>query len=164
MPGGGRYTSAATSHWNQQAAAGSQGTWGGGSAATAAAPAAQASTTSKVNVTVETADTSNVPAQYKAIVDTLTRVYNQSASANTSAVGKRKMGDVNKRLGQLFERLNHNDISAQACGKLLQLCTALDGGDFAAASDLQVALTTYDWDENSTWIVAIKRLMDSQRK
>ena len=30
---------------------------------------------------------------------------------------------------------------------------ALDGGDFAAASDLQVALTTYDWDENSTWIV-----------
>lgn len=65
MPGGGRYTAAATSHWNQQAAAGIQGTWGSGSAASAAAPSAQASTTSKVNVTVETADTSNVPAQYK---------------------------------------------------------------------------------------------------
>jgi len=74
------------------------------------------------------------------------------------------MEDVNKRLGQLFERLNHNDISGQACDKLLQLCTALDGGDFAAAGDLQVALTTHDWDENSTWIIALKRLMDSQRK
>jgi hypothetical protein len=41
---------------------------------------------------------------------------------------------------------------------------ALDGGDFAAAGDLQVALTTHDWDENSTWIIALKRLMDSQRK
>ena len=70
------------------------------------------------------------------------------------------MDDVNKRLGQLFERLNHNDISGQACDKLLQLCTgalrgrsaqvktgisklfccfaALDSGDFASASDLQV--------------------------
>ena len=35
------------------------------------------------------------------------------------------MDDVNKRLGQLFERLNHNDISGQACDKLLQLCTGV---------------------------------------
>ena len=60
---------------------------------------------------------------------TLTRVYTQTAAGNTTALAKRKMEDVNKRLGQLFERLNQNDISAQACDKLLHLC----GGAFATA-------------------------------
>jgi hypothetical protein len=63
-------------------------------------------------------------------VATLTRMYQQSASTNTSAVGRRKMEDVNKRLGQLFERLNHNDISGQACDKLLQLCTGASTSSF----------------------------------
>ena len=59
----------------------------------------------------------------------MTRVYTQTAAGNTTALAKRKMEDVNKRLGQLFERLNQNDISAQACDKLLHLC----GGAFATA-------------------------------
>ena len=99
------------------------------------------------------------------------------------------MEDVNKRLGQLFERLNQNDISAQACDKLLHLCSgafatalpsnapsvlncpdltspglaALDANDFGKAGEMQVALTSEDWEENSTWIIAIKRLMDTAK-
>ena len=115
---------------------------------------------------------------------TLTRVYTQTAAGNTTALAKRKMEDVNKRLGQLFERLNQNDISAQACDKLLHLCggafalsssvlncpdltspglAALDANDFGKAGEMQVALTSEDWEENSTWIIAIKRLMDTAK-
>lgn len=113
--------------------------------------------------TVETADTSNVPAAVKPVITSLTRVYKQSASAATSAVAKRKLEDVNKRIGGLFERLNQGGISGQACDKLLQLCAALDANDFNTAGELQVALTTHDWEENSTWIIAIKRLMDTAK-
>ncbi len=28
---------------------------------------------------------------------------------------------------------------------------------------MQVALTSEDWEENSTWIIAIKRLMDTAK-
>ena len=41
------------------------------------------------------------------------------------------------------------------------VCAALDANDFNTAGELQVALTTHDWEENSTWIIAIKRLMDT---
>jgi protein transport protein SEC31 len=126
--------------------------------ASSAPPPAAAAPVPKAKATVETADTANVPAHYKVrclcllpspptvemcgaltrmmpcvlqpIVATLTRMYQQSASTNTSAVGRRKMEDVNKRLGQLFERLNHNDISGQACDKLLQLCTGASTSSF----------------------------------
>ena len=40
------------------------------------------------------------------------------------------------------------------------VCAALDANDYNTAGELQVALTTHDWEENSTWIVALKRLMD----
>ena len=40
---------------------------------------------------------------------------------------------------------------------------ALDANDFGKAGEMQVALTSEDWEENSTWIIAIKRLMDTAK-
>ena len=37
---------------------------------------------------------------------------------------------------------------------------ALDANDFCTAGGLQVALTTHDWEEHASWIIATKRLMD----
>jgi len=43
--------------------------------------------------------------------------------------------------------------------KLQQLCAALDAGDFGSAGHVQVMLTTSDWDECSSWLTALKRLI-----
>ncbi|KAL3156357.1 hypothetical protein ABBQ38_000672 [Trebouxia sp. C0009 RCD-2024] len=55
------------------------------------------------------------------------------------------------------------DVSEGVVQKLLQLKQALDQGDFNKASIIQVSLTTSDWDECSTWLSALKRLIKVNR-
>ena len=81
------------------------------------------------------------------------------AAAGAHPARKREVEDSSKRLAGLLWKLNRADVSASVCGKLLQLCAALDAGDIAGASQAQVALTTSDWDEGSGWLTALKRLL-----
>ena len=77
---------------------------------------------------------------------------------------KKEVEDGSKRLAGLLWKLNRADVSTSVCGKLLQLCAALDAGDIAGASQAQVALTTSDWDEGSGPVilpVTDKRLLKS---
>jgi len=48
------------------------------------------------------------------------------------------MDDNSKRLGALFWKLNEQQVSAHVVAKLLQLCAALDAGNYPAASQIQV--------------------------
>ncbi len=52
---------------------------------------------------------------------------------------------------------------AHVAAKLLQLCQALDAGDWAAANHLQVELTASDWDEAGAWLTALKRLLKARQ-
>ena len=47
--------------------------------------------------------------------------------------------------------------------KLLQLCAALDAGDYVGATHVQVSLTTNDWDECAAWLTALKRLIKARQ-
>ncbi|KAJ0809958.1 putative transcription factor WD40-like family [Helianthus annuus] len=113
--------------------------------------------------TVQTADVSNVPAQQRAVVGTLTRLFNETSEAlgGSGAVPakKREIDDNSKKIGALFVKLNNNDISKNAAEKLIQLCQALDRSDFPAALKIQVDLTTSDWDECSFWLATLKRMI-----
>ncbi|XP_076941595.1 protein transport protein SEC31 homolog B-like isoform X2 [Bidens hawaiensis] len=113
--------------------------------------------------TVQTADVSNVPAQQKPVIGTLTRLFNETSEAlgGSRAVPakKREIDDNSKKIGALFAKLNNNDISINASEKLIQLCQALDQGDFPAALKIQVDLTTSDWDECSFWLATLKRMI-----
>jgi hypothetical protein len=48
------------------------------------------------------------------------------------------MDDNSKRLGSLFWKLNERQVSANVAAKLLQLCAALDVGNWPAAAQIQV--------------------------
>lgn len=137
----------------------------GGASATstpkAAAPAAPAGP--PPTITVATADTSQVPANQKTIVASLTSLYNTVAPTAVAGPKKKEMDDNSKRLGQLFWKLNAHQVSDGVVGKLQQLCAALDGGDFATASHIQINLTTSDWSECSAWLTALKRLVKSRQ-
>ncbi|XP_031127310.1 protein transport protein SEC31 homolog B-like [Ipomoea triloba] len=113
--------------------------------------------------TVQTVDTSNVPGEQKAVVTTLTRLFNETSEAlggqRANPAKKREIEDNSKKLGALFAKLNSGDISKNAAEKLVQLCRALDNGDFGTALQIQVLLTTSDWDECNFWLATLKRMI-----
>ncbi|KAJ8573611.1 hypothetical protein K7X08_010122 [Anisodus acutangulus] len=113
--------------------------------------------------TVQTVDTSNVPAQQKPVIATLTRLFNETSEAlggsRANPAKKREIEDNSKKLGALFAKLNSGDISKNAAEKLVQLCQALDNGDFSTALQIQVLLTTSDWDECNFWLATLKRMI-----
>ncbi|KAI3744025.1 hypothetical protein L1987_57097 [Smallanthus sonchifolius] len=113
--------------------------------------------------TVQTADVSNVPAPQRAVIGTLTRLFNETSEAlggsNAVPAKRREIDDNSKKIGALFTKLNSGDISKNAAEKLVQLCQSLDRGDFATALKIQVDLTTSDWDECSFWLATLKRMI-----
>ncbi|MCO5566725.1 hypothetical protein L7F22_020404 [Adiantum nelumboides] len=113
--------------------------------------------------TIQTVDTTNVPADLKPVIATLTRLYNDTTEALGGArathTKKREIEDNSKKLGGLFERLNKADISPNARVKLVQICQSIDTGDYVTASQLQVSLTTSDWDECHSWLGPLKRMI-----
>eukprot|EP00245_Coleochaete_scutata_P005204 TRINITY_DN18571_c0_g2_i1.p1 TRINITY_DN18571_c0_g2~~TRINITY_DN18571_c0_g2_i1.p1 ORF type:complete len:1125 (-),score=228.11 TRINITY_DN18571_c0_g2_i1:535-3909(-) len=116
--------------------------------------------------TVQTADTSNVPAELRPVVASLTRLYNETAEAGGARANpakKREIEDNSRKLGALFTKLNASHVSANVGGKLQQLCQALNAGDFATALHVQVGLTTSDWDECSAWVTALRRMIKARQ-
>nr|GMD36612.1 protein transport protein SEC31 homolog B [Ipomoea batatas] len=117
--------------------------------------------------TVQTVDTSNVPAEQKPVIATLTRLFNETSEAlggpRANPAKKREIDDNSKKLGALFAKLNSGDISKNAAEKLVQLCRALDNGDFSTALQIQVLLTTSDWDECNFWLATLKRMIKTRQ-
>ncbi|CAN0917255.1 Protein transport protein SEC31 homolog B [Linum grandiflorum] len=125
--------------------------------------------------TVQTVDTSNVPGNHcayitthhKPVVATLTRLFNETSEglggARANPAKKREIEDNSKKIGALFAKLNGGDISKNASDKLIQLCQALDKGDFSTALQIQVLLTTSEWDECNFWLATLKRMIKSRQ-
>ncbi|CAN6906040.1 unnamed protein product [Brassica oleracea] len=132
-----------------------------------ASPPTQQPTPAAPPPTVQTADTSNVPAHQKPVVATLTRLFNETSEALGGARAnpskKREIEDNSRKLGALFVKLNSGDISKNAADKLAQLCHALDTHDFGAALQLQVLLTTSEWDECNFWLSTLKRMIKARQ-
>ncbi|GMI95753.1 hypothetical protein like AT3G63460 [Hibiscus trionum] len=117
--------------------------------------------------TVQTADMSNVPAHQKPVITTLTRLFNETSQAlggaRANLAKKREIEDNSKKIGALFAKLNSGDISKNASDKLIQLCQALDNGDFGTALQIQVLLTTSEWDECNFWLATLKRMIKTRQ-
>ncbi|PWA39647.1 WD40/YVTN repeat-like-containing domain, Ancestral coatomer element 1, Sec16/Sec31 [Artemisia annua] len=118
---------------------------------------------SAASPTLQTADVSNVPAQKRTVIETLTRLCNETSEAlgGSHSVGakRREIDDNSKKIGALFAKLNNGDISETAAEKLVQLCQALDHCDFPTALKIQGDLTTNYWDECSFWLATLKRMI-----
>ncbi|KAG6679763.1 hypothetical protein I3842_13G008400 [Carya illinoinensis] len=117
--------------------------------------------------TVQTVDTSNVPVHQKPVIATLTRLFNETSEAlggsRANATKKREIEDNSRKLGALFAKLNSGDISKNAAEKLVQLCQSLDNGDFSTALQIQVLLTTSEWDECNFWLNTLKRMIKTRQ-
>ncbi|KAL2230443.1 UNVERIFIED_CONTAM: Protein transport protein SEC31 B, partial [Sesamum indicum] len=82
-----------------------------------------------------------ISTQQKPVIATLTRLFNETSEAlggsRANPAKKREIEDNSKKLGALFAKLNSGDISKNAAEKLVQLCQALDNGDFGTALQIQ---------------------------
>jgi protein transport protein SEC31 len=115
------------------------------------------------NVAMDNVSTADVAPEARAVVQSLSAMYGACLSAASgNASKKREMDDSSKRLGGLLWKLNRHDVTPGVVGKLQQLCAALDKGDFTTAGNVQVQLTSSDWDECSAWLPALKRLLKTR--
>ncbi|KAL9306604.1 Protein transport protein SEC31 A [Arabidopsis thaliana] len=120
--------------------------------------------------TVQTADTSNVPAHQKPIVASLTRLFTETFeplrgySRDTPAKKREAEDNCSRKLGALFSKLNNGDISKNAAEKLTQLCQALDKRDFGAALKIQGLMTSTELDECSSWLPTLKKMIVTGRQ
>ncbi|XP_059649143.1 protein transport protein SEC31 homolog B-like [Cornus florida] len=134
---------------------------------TQSAPVQPAITPAAPPPTVQTVDTSNVPAQQRPVITTLMRLFNETSEAvgglRANPAKKREIEDNSRKIGALFAKLNSGDISKNAAEKLVQLCQALDNGDFSTALQIQVLLTTSDWDECNFWLATLKRMIKTRQ-
>ncbi|XP_061995632.1 protein transport protein SEC31 homolog B isoform X1 [Rosa rugosa] len=117
--------------------------------------------------TIQTVDTSKVPGHQKPVIATLGRLFNETSEAlggsRANPAKKREIEDNSRKIGALFAKLNSGDISKNAGDKLVQLCQALDNGDFTTALGIQVQLTTSEWDECNFWLATLKRMIKTRQ-
>lgn len=79
-------------------------------------------------------------------------------------VQRKEMEDNAKKLGILFWKLNAHDLSEEVVGQLVPLSHALSAGDIATAKAIHVRLTGNHWNECSSWLQVIKRLMKARQQ
>jgi len=123
-------------------------------------PEAPAKPQPPANCTMENVDTSKVSGDLAAITTSLRAMYDVCAQAAGGNPAKRKeMDDSSKRLAVLLFKANIGEVSSSVTEKLKSLAQALDMADYQSAQNIQMALTTGDWDECSFWLTALKRLL-----
>ena len=107
-----------------------------------------------------TADISKIPGNVVPVVNSLRSLYQAAEQfAATQPARKRELDDASKKLGGLVWRMNEGQVSESVSSKLLKLAASIDAYDYPGAAHLQVQLTTSDWDECSSWLTALKRLI-----
>jgi protein transport protein SEC31 len=112
------------------------------------------------NVALMTVDASKIPGNLAPIVNSLRSLYQAAEQfAVTQPARKRELDDASKKLGGLVWKINEGLVSDSVTSKLLQLAASLDAYDYPGAAHVQVQLTTSDWDECSSWLTALKRLI-----
>ena len=77
---------------------------------------------------------------------------------------RKEMEDNAKKLGILFWKLNANELSEEVVTQLVPLSHALSAGDIATAKSIHVKLTGSHWNECSSWLQVIKRLMKARQQ
>ncbi|KAJ3404897.1 hypothetical protein CcCBS67573_g03486 [Chytriomyces confervae] len=74
---------------------------------------------------------------------------------------KREWEDTEKKVLNLFDQLNNAEVADDIVGKLQTMVKALQAGEYAAAHKLQVELMTTRFTATSSWIVGVKRVIDT---
>lgn len=79
---------------------------------------------------------------------------------NPSPTYKKKMDDVNKKVGRLVAGLNAGLIEAPVVELLIEVGKAIEKGNYDQATAVVDTLTKQHYDQNARWILGLKRLIN----
>ncbi|CAO3624552.1 unnamed protein product [Cunninghamella echinulata] len=108
-------------------------------------------------------DRSNIKAEHLPIYHIL---YYSVPHSRQKLEGSQKKfwDDVDKRLGYLFDQLNNHEVSESVIQSLLELVDAYDNGRYEEAQNIQMNLVTTKYDECSSWLLALKRIIENAKE
>ncbi|KAJ3331979.1 protein transport protein S31 [Blyttiomyces sp. JEL0837] len=110
-------------------------------------------------------DRSRIPASQKPLVEKLDKFLAECKETCTNPQQKKEFEDTEKRIFTLIDQLNNGEIQEDVVQKLVVYATALGNRDFSAASKVQVELLTTRMSTSSaSWIVGIKRVVDTLKR
>ncbi|KAK9836483.1 hypothetical protein WJX74_001433 [Apatococcus lobatus] len=115
------------------------------------------------NISITSADTSKVEPGMKVVVQSLTQLFTDCASVSQAPGKRREMDKASQVLGALFWSLNEGELSEGVKPKLQQLGAALARQDWDMALQIQMGLTSTDWDECKSWLSVLKRLIKQRQ-
>lgn len=83
---------------------------------------------------------------------------------NQAAAGNPRMyEDINKRLGELYEKLQTGNMKNTSQAKVLEVIQALEMQDFTKANNLHRELSSsQDFSLNKNWLQGLKRLIPTR--
>lgn len=110
---------------------------------------------------LDKADIGSVPAEQQVIVKSLRGAFMYAAKRNNTLRYRKKMEDVNKKLGRLVFALAKGMIDQEVIPHLIKVGQFIEKANYESASAVVSTLTRQYWDNNSQWIQALKRLIDS---
>lgn len=108
---------------------------------------------------LDKADVSSVPADQVVIVKALRGAYSYAAKRSTAVMYRKKMENVNKKLGPLVAALNKGGVDAKIVSHLIEMGQFIEKGKYDSASAVVTTLQKDHWDNNSQWIQGLKRLI-----
>lgn len=73
-----------------------------------------------------------------------------------------KRGNIEKRINQLYSRLQAGKISVSVQAQLLGISQALSSNNHAAAAKSVALISAENWNEHKEWIVGLKQLLSCQ--
>lgn len=112
-------------------------------------------------VYLDKADVSKIGQNEIVIVKALRNALNQARAMNQSGIHRRKMDDVNKRLGKLVAGLNAGLVDRDIVEKMESIAKALEKSNYQAIHSMVAELSKQYWDTNRQWIQGLKWLVDA---
>jgi protein transport protein SEC31 len=111
-------------------------------------------------VSILSVDIGSLPVMPKQVATTLQRIYAECAKRAVGGLERKKIQDIDRKLGMLLTRMKQGDVSADAIAKLHRLCSELEQHHLPEAHATHTELTREHYDGNSAWIMALKRLLE----
>ncbi|CAM0139311.1 protein transport protein S31 [Umbelopsis sp. WA50703] len=81
-----------------------------------------------------------------------------------TGIQKRMVDDTTRRMNQLLKTIEDHGIEKHVLHSLCQLCQALERREYEGATELHVKMMTKAYDNQSQWLVGMKRLIDLDQK
>ncbi|ORZ13080.1 hypothetical protein BCR42DRAFT_419127 [Absidia repens] len=102
---------------------------------------------------------SNIKTEHEPIYQALSKVTPQPRNQMESGQ-KKYWEDTDKRLDNLFQQLNNHDVSDSVAQSLITLVQAFSDGQYEKALNIQMHLVTTKYEECSSWLLAVKRIIE----